>query len=51
MRAREGFVDLIVSLPTRIRVRITRSAADELRLRVGSRVWVAMRSRAFRIVG
>ena len=51
MLPREGFVDLIVSLPTRIRVRVTRSAADELRLRVGSRVWVAMRSRAFRIVG
>ena len=50
-RPREGFVDLIISLPTRIRVRVTRSAADELRLRDGSRVWVAMRSRAFRIVG
>jgi molybdate transport system ATP-binding protein len=48
---REGFVDLIISVPTRIRVRVTRSAADELRLRDGSRVWVAMRSRAFRIVG
>ena len=51
LRPRDGFVDLIVSLPSRIRVRVTRAAATELRLRQGSRVWVAMRSRAFRIVG
>jgi molybdate transport system ATP-binding protein len=51
LRPRDGFVDLIVSLPSPIRVRVTRAAAEELHLREGSRVWVAMRSRAFRIVG
>jgi molybdopterin-binding protein len=32
-------------------VRVTRAAADDLRLEAGSRVWLAMRSRSFRIVG
>lgn len=47
----DGAVDLVVDAQAQIRVRLTRAAADELRLRQGSRVWVALRSRAFRIVG
>ncbi len=49
--ASDGAVDVVVAAPVPIRVRITRAAADELRLAEGSRVWLAMRSRAFRIVG
>ena len=51
MRESDGVVNLVVSAPAPIRVRITRSAADELHLAEGSKVWLAMRSRAFRIVG
>ena len=51
IRETDGIVDLVVAAPSPIRVRITRSAADELELANGSRVWLAMRSRAFRIVG
>ncbi len=47
----DGAVDIVVATPSLIRVRITRAAADELRLAVGARVWLAMRSRAFRVVG
>ncbi len=46
-----GAVDLVVATPAPVRIRVTRAAADELRLASGSRVWLAMRSRAFRIVG
>lgn len=46
--AKEGVVDLTAS---GIRVRVTRAAADELGLREGGRVWLALRSRAFRVVG
>jgi molybdate transport system ATP-binding protein len=51
MRAREGVVDLTVATPAPVRVRVTRAAADELRLTEGRRVWLAMRSRSFRVVG
>jgi molybdate transport system ATP-binding protein len=34
-----------------IRVRVTRAAADDLPLAAGKRVWLALRSRAFRVVG
>ena len=51
MRDFDGTTDLVISVPAQIRVRITRDAADELRLETGSRVWLAMRSRSFRIVG
>jgi ABC-type molybdate transport system ATPase subunit len=51
MRMSEGIVDLIVSAPAPLSVRITRAAADDLHLKQGSRVWLALRSRAFRIVG
>ena len=46
--AKEGVVDLAAG---GIRVRVTRAAADDLGLRLGGRVWLALRSRAFRIVG
>ncbi len=46
--AKEGVVDLTAG---GIRVRVTRAAADDLGLREGARVWLALRSRAFRIVG
>jgi molybdate transport system ATP-binding protein len=48
---RDGAVDVVVAAPAPIHVRITRAAADDLRLAEGSPVWLAMRSRAFRIVG
>jgi molybdate transport system ATP-binding protein len=51
MRSSEGIVDLIVSAPAPLSVRITRAAAEDLELVEGSRVWLALRSRAFRIVG
>jgi molybdate transport system ATP-binding protein len=47
----DGVVDLVVAARAPIRVRLTRSAADDLRIAKGSRVWLAMRSRSFRIVG
>jgi molybdate transport system ATP-binding protein len=54
-RQRDGRVDLVI-VPLLhggkpIHVRVTRAAADELALAPGRRVWLAMRSRAFRIVG
>jgi len=48
MTERDGVVDLVARA---IRVRITRAAADDLRLRAGARVWLALRSRSFRVVG
>jgi molybdate transport system ATP-binding protein len=51
VRAREGVVDLTVATPAPVRVRVTRAAADELRLTEGRRVWLAMRSRSFRVIG
>lgn len=51
MRSSEGIVDLNVATPAPLIVRITRAAAEDLRIKEGSRVWLALRSRAFRIVG
>jgi molybdate transport system ATP-binding protein len=51
IKGRDGAIDFTVAAPAPIRVRVTRAAADDLRLAEGSRVWLAMRSRAFRIVG
>ena len=51
LRASDGVVDLTVMAPAPLNVRITRAAADDLQLKEGSRVWLALRSRAFRIVG
>jgi molybdate transport system ATP-binding protein len=51
MRTSEGVVDLKVVTPEPLLVRITCAAADDLGLVEGSRVWLALRSRAFRIVG
>jgi molybdate transport system ATP-binding protein len=51
VRSSEGIVDLIVKTPAPLMVRITRAAAEDLGLSEGSRVWLALRSRAFRIVG
>ena len=48
MTERDGVVDFIAR---GIRIRITRAAADDLGLRAGSRVWLALRSRSFRVVG
>ncbi len=47
----DGSTDLVVKTPAQVRVRITRDAADDLGLAAGSRVWLTMRSRSFRIVG
>jgi len=51
LRESDGIADLIVTTPAPLTVRITRAAAQDLSLSVGSRVWLALRSRAFRIVG
>jgi len=51
LRASDGVVDLTVTAPAPLNVRITRAAADDLGVSEGSRVWLALRSRAFRIVG
>ena len=51
IRESDGVVDIVVAARAPVRVRITRSAADDLRLALGSRVWMALRSRSFRIVG
>lgn len=51
LRASDGIVDLTVTAPAPLNVRITRAAADDLGVSEGSRVWLALRSRAFRIVG
>ena len=51
LRSSEGIVDLTVSTPAPLNVRITRAAADDLGIANGSHVWLALRSRAFRIVG
>jgi molybdate transport system ATP-binding protein len=51
MRTAEGIVDLKVVTPEPVLVRITRAAAEDLGVVEGSRVWLALRSRAFRIVG
>jgi molybdate transport system ATP-binding protein len=48
MTERDGVVDLLCGT---IAVRITRAAADDLGLRDGARVWLALRSRSFRVVG
>jgi hypothetical protein len=34
-----------------VRVRLTASAARELNLARGSRAWIALRSRSFRLIG
>jgi molybdate transport system ATP-binding protein len=51
LRSSDGIVDLTVETPAPLSVRITRAAAEDLALVEGSRVWLALRSRAFRIVG
>jgi molybdate transport system ATP-binding protein len=48
MTERDGVVDVVARS---IRIRLTRAAADDLRLRPGGRVWLALRSRSFRVVG
>lgn len=51
VKERAGVVDLTVATPAPVHVRVTRAAADELALADGKRVWLAMRSRSFRVVG
>jgi molybdate transport system ATP-binding protein len=51
MTGQEGITDVTVAVPAIVRVRITRDAAEALGLEVGCMVWIALRSRAFRIVG
>lgn len=51
LREHDGIVDLTVLTPALVRVRITRAAADDLRIAPRARVWLAMRSRSFRVVG
>lgn len=51
MRIHEGMADVTIAAPMPVRVRLTRSATDELQLARGVTVWIALRSRAFRVVG
>jgi molybdate transport system ATP-binding protein len=51
LREGDGRADMTVVTPQPVRVRLTRAAASDLGLAQGSRVWLAMRSRAFRVVG
>lgn len=51
LRTSEGIVDLTVTTPEPLSVRITRAAGDDLGLVEGATIWLALRSRAFRIVG
>jgi len=51
LRVHEGMADLTIAAPMPIRVRLTRSAAEDLGLAVGHRVWMALRSRSFRVIG
>jgi molybdate transport system ATP-binding protein len=51
MTGEEGITDVTVVVPATVRVRITRDAAQALGLAAGRTVWIALRSRAFRIVG
>lgn len=46
-----GFADLTVGTPTPLIVRITEVAARDLRLARDIRVWLAIRSRAIRVIG
>lgn len=47
----EGMVTIRLNTPTPLRIRLTADAAQSLDLAVGSRIWVALRSRSFRVVG
>lgn len=47
----EGAVELAVDTPKRLYVRATREAAEELKLREGSEVWLALRAHAIRVIG
>jgi molybdate transport system ATP-binding protein len=51
LRLHEGMADVTIAAPMPIRVRLTRGAADELELAIGRRVWMALRSRSFRVIG
>ena len=48
---RDGMTDLTVRTPTRIRVRITTASSRELGLAPEAHVWLALRTRGFRVVG
>ena len=51
VRLHEGMADVTIAAPMPVRVRLTRSANDELRLASGTKVWIALRSRSFRVIG
>jgi molybdate transport system ATP-binding protein len=51
MNGHEGNADLIVDTPEPFRIRITALAAHALELAEGSSVWIALRTRSFKIVG
>lgn len=46
-----GTAEMTVETPTRLFLRSTSEAADDLRLREGSEVWLALRARAIRVIG
>jgi len=51
VRTHEGMADVTIAAPMPVRVRLTRSAASELEIAKGRRVWLALRSRSFRLIG
>jgi molybdopterin-binding protein len=46
-----AFVDVTIATPAPIRARVTRTAAGELALNRGSRVWLMIKASAFRVAG
>ena len=46
-----GTVELTVDAPTRLFLRATSEAVDDLGLKVGCEVWLALRARAIRVIG
>lgn len=51
VRVHEGMADVTIAAPMPVRVRLTAGAVRELNLAVGSRAWIALRSRSFRLIG
>lgn len=51
VRMHEGMADVTIAAPMPVRVRLTAGAARELNLTKGSRAWIALRSRSFRLIG
>ncbi|HEY5610409.1 MAG TPA: ATP-binding cassette domain-containing protein [Thermoanaerobaculia bacterium] len=47
----DGNVEMTIDTPLPLRIRITEAAAEELRVAVGSELWLAIRAHAFAVLG